>query len=431
MKNVRKSVVEALTALEKSQGYSNLILDLLLKKEELSTSDRAFASRLLYGVIERKITLDFYIGKLSAKPVKKLSPIVLNSLRIGIYQLEFMDRIPENAAVNESVNIVKSSPERGASGLVNAVLRSFIRNKPALPSDNSIYALSVRYSCPGWFISELSDYIGKDSAIKFLEDSLLPPPVYLRVNNTITNEAQLLSALTDREFAIESKGNNCLSSVGFGGIDSVKEFNEGHFHIQDISSQICISALDPQSGDRVLDICSAPGGKSCTAAELMENKGEIISCDLHSHRVKLIENNAERLGLNIINAMVNDATVYNPKLGKFDKILCDVPCSGYGVIRRKPEIKFKSQGDLTNLSELQYNILDISSKYLEDNGTLVYSTCTLRREENEDVVNRFLESHPQYIACEVFSKYYCGCGHRLTPYNSGGDGFFFAVLKRK
>ena len=429
--NVRKIIVNALVSMEKNDGYSNLLLDSLLKKEALSQQDKAFASRLLYGVIEQKITLDFYISKLTQKPIKKLSPIVLNSLRIGIYQLEYMYKIPDNAAVNESVMIVKSSKERYATGLVNAVLRNFIRNKPQLPSDNSVYALSVRYSCPPWFIEELSAYIGLEDTVVFLENSLSSPPMYLKTNNTLTTALELKNALEAYNISVRDLGNDCLKITGSGAVERLKEFRAGHFHIQDRSSQLCVNALNPRPGDRVLDICSAPGGKSCTAAELMNNTGEVVSCDLYEHRVGLIRTNAERLKLGIINPCVNDATVYNNELGEFDKILCDVPCSGFGVIRRKPEIKYKLKSDLTNLSELQYNILEISSRYLKVGGTLIYSTCTLRRNENEDVVTRFLKKHSEYSAEVFYPEYFNGIGHILTPINCGGDGFFFAVLKRK
>ena len=429
--NVRKILVNALVDLEKSEGFSNLLLDSLLKKEKLTDQDKAFASRLFYGVIERKITIDFYISKLTQKPLKKLSPIVLNSLRIAIYQLEYMDKIPENAAVNESVAIVKSSKEKYAAGLTNAVLRNFIRNKPQLPNDNSIYSMSVRYSCPGWFIEELMSYIGKENTIGFLENSLNPAPLFLKTNNTVTTNDKLIEALECQNLTARDHKNNCIEISSSGALEKLKEFKEGHFHIQDRSSQLCVAALDPRPKDRVLDICSAPGGKSCSAAELMNNSGEVISCDLYEHRVKLIKSNAERLGLNIVKPMVNDALVYNDKLGKFNKVLCDVPCSGFGVIRRKPEIKYKSKSDLTNLPELQYNILDVASKYLDLSGSLVYSTCTLRYEENEAVVIRFLEEHPEFTVCEFYSEFFGGAGHILTPDNCGGDGFFFAVLKRK
>jgi len=431
MANVRKIVVDALVKIEKAQGYSNLTLDSILKSVELSEQDRGFASRLLYGVIERKLTLDFYIAKLTAKPLKKLSSLVLNCLRIGIYQLEYMDKIPVNAAVNESVGIVKGSKEKYVAGFVNAVLRNFVRNKPQLPQDNSLYALSVRCSCPTWFIEELSGYLGKEECIAFLESSLQAPPMYLRVNNTLTSADELASNLEKSEIAVIKRGEECLQIQGIKALDKLDSFKDGHFHIQDVSSQLCVKSLDPKPLDQVLDICSAPGGKTCTAAELMNNSGKIVSCDLYEHRVGLIKSNAERLRLTIVDPMVNDATKYNEHIGKFNKVLCDVPCSGFGVIRRKPEIKYKPYSDLTNLPELQYNILDIASRYLESGGTLVYSTCTLRREENDDVVLRFLKSHTDFKACEFYSDFFNGHGHILTPQNCGGDGFYFSVLKRK
>ncbi len=432
MNNVRQLVISALISVELQSGYSNLTLDNLLKKEALSSQDKAFVSRLFYGVIERLITLDYYISKLSSKPVKKLSPLVKNCIRIGIYQLEYMDKIPTSAAVNESVKIIKNSKESYASGFVNAILRSFIRNKPKLPEDSSEFAKSVSYSCPGWFIEELTAYLGAESADEFLKNSLTPPPMFLRVNNTVTTVTKVINCLkTIGIISEQTDVENCIKVNSLLGIENTAAFKNGWFHIQDISSQLCITALAPQSGDRVLDICAAPGGKTCTAAELMENKGEIVSCDLYSHRVKLIENNSQRLNLSIVNATVNDALKINKTWGKFNRIICDVPCSGFGVIRRKPEIKYKSPYDLTNLADLQYNILEISSGYLEQGGTIVYSTCTLRRCENEDVVLKFLNNHPDFYLDNPFPKFDCGCGSRLTNSNCGGDGFFFAVLKRK
>ena len=431
MANVRKIVVDALVKIERTQGYSNLMLDSILKSVELPEQDRGFASRLLYGIIERKLTLDFYIAKLTSKPLKKLSPLVLNCLRIGIYQLEYMDKIPANAAVNESVAIVKASKERYASGFVNAVLRGFIRNKPILPNDSSFYALSVRYSCPTWFIEELSNYLGKEQTISFLDDSLQLAPVFARVNNTLITTETLLNSFNSTGVEATEVSDDCIRLHKIGAIERVESFKLGYFHVQDLSSQLCVKALDPQPNDRVLDVCSAPGGKSCTAAELMNNCGEIVSCDLYDQRTRLVKSNSERLKLDIIKPMVNDATVYNEKLGKFNKILCDVPCSGFGVIRRKPEIKYKLNSDLTNLPQLQYNILDTVSKYLESGGLLVYSTCTLRKDENEAVVKRFLETHSDFSVCESYPDFFNGYGHILTPLNSGGDGFFFSVLKRK
>ena len=431
MSNVRNLIVNALVDLEKSQGYSNLVLDSLLKKEALSEQDKAFASRLLYGVIERKITLDFYISKLTDKPAKKLTPIVLNSLRVGIYQLEFMDKIPENAAVNESVAIVKGSKEQHAAGLVNAVLRNFLRNKPQLPTDTSVYTLSVRYSCPSWFIEELSDYIGKEETLLFLENSLQPPPLFLKVNNTLTTAEKLAESLEKYNVDVSNLNNDCLQVSNVGTLDKISEFKSGFFHVQDRSSQLCVRALELQENDRLLDICSAPGGKSCTAAELMNNVGEVVSCDLYEHRAGLVKSNAQKLKLDIINPRINDATVFNNKLGNFNKIICDVPCSGFGVIRRKPEIKYKPKSELTNLSELQYNILDTTSKYLDVGGRIIYSTCTLRYEENEAVVTKFLDNHKEFELCEFYKEYFNGVGHILTPEKCGGDGFFFAVLKRK
>ena len=395
--NPRKIVLKALIDFFENMGYSNLTLDGILKEASLDNKDKAFVSNAFYGVIERKITLDYIISKLSTTKINKMSPLILNVLRLGLYQMIYMDKVPDNAAVNESVNLVKKSKFKNLSGFVNAVLRSYLRNPVKLPQGEDNRALSIIYSCPEWFIKELSEYLGKEECIKFLENSLLPPPIYARVNTLKTTEEDLLKAFEKNGIECEkTKLNNAIKIGRISAIAKLEDYKKGHFYIQDIASQIAVNTFSCKSGDRVLDICSAPGGKTFTTAQLMENTGEIISCDLHNHRVKLIADGAKRLGINIVKAMQNDATCINEKLGNFDKIICDVPCSGFGDIRRKPEIKYKDSSDLTNLPELQYNILNNSAKYLKKGGYILYSTCTLRKVENEDIVERFLNDHPDF-----------------------------------
>ena len=422
MLNVREAVVKALTKIEKDEGYSNLALNAFLQAHSFSREDAAFASRLIYGVIERKITLDYYIEKSSSRSFNNISLFLLNNLRVAIYQICFMDKVPESAAVNEAVNITKRSKDKFAAGFVNAVLRAFLRQIPELPSGDTDYALSIRYSCAKWYIHELKQYIGKEKVEPFLADSLQPPPTYIRVNTLKTTAEKLKQELNDIKVS-ETSLDDALEIKAKGSITKTPSFKNGLFHIQDLASQIAIASLGIKENDAVLDVCAAPGGKSCTAAQYACG-GSVVSCDLYPSRVELINDNLIRLGIENAKAIVNDALKVNDSIGLFDKIICDVPCSGFGVIRRKPEIKYKTLDDLTNLPQVQYNILKISAKYLKVGGRLLYSTCTLRAAENEDVVAEFLKDNDNYYLAE--SGY-----NTLLPQTDGSDGFFFAVICRK
>ena len=422
MANARKIAVSALLRVHRDNAYSNIALNEILNAVNPELNDRALATALFYGVLDHKITLDYVIKKLTGKPVSKIKPYTLECLRIGLYQLMFTDNIPQSAAVNESVKLVKGSNEAYNSGFCNAVLRNYIRNPIALPTDNSVFALSVRYSCPDWIITELVKDYDIETVCEFLEQSMLSPPLTLRVN-TLKNNAEQLS----KTLKLSGKENEIISETAVqiteGGFNTEKfiPYKEGLFFAQDLSSQKCAETVNPRCDERVLDMCAAPGGKSFSMALLMENKGEIVSCDIHSHRVKLIAEGAMRLGIDIVKPTVNDATVFNEKLGKFDAVLCDVPCSGLGIIRRKPDIKYKKENDFSSLEEIQYKILSNAVNYLKESGRIVYSTCTLRKAENEEVVKRFLNDNSDFKL--VFSKTY-------FPQNEGGDGFFTALLTR-
>ena len=419
MSNPRKAVISALIKLENDGGYSNLSLNALINGSDFSNVDKGFISRLFYGVIERKITLDYYISKISKRPIKKLSAFILNALRTALYQIEYMDKIPDSAAVNETVKIVKSSKENYASGYVNGCLRSFLREKPQLPDGNSPKDYSVKYSCPEWFISELIDYVGCENAIAFLEDSLTPPPVYARVNTRKITKSDLLEKYP--ELFTDAPFENALTVCDASGIENREAYKNGFFHIEDIASQIAVSALAIKDGESVLDICAAPGGKTATAAQYTPS-GRVLSCDIYPKRVKLIREKAQLLSLNNITTAVNNAEVFSDKFPLFDKIICDVPCSGFGVIRRKPEIKYKPIEELTNLTSLQYNILETTAKYLKPGGILMYSTCTLRKAENEETVEKFLKNHKEFSVLKSAENV------RLLPNKNFSDGFFYTII---
>lgn len=435
MKSARMIVCELLEKLEKS-AYSNLALDGVLQCSDVSARDKAFISRLFYGVIERKATLDYIISLYSSKPIQKLDAVILETLRMGIYQLLYMDSVPDNAAVNESVELVKQLGKKSAAPFVNAVLRSFIRDdkKFALPKDR-IQKFCVEYSCSANLAKKLIDQYGEDKASEFLKRSLEPHKLYLRVNNTKTDCDTLIADFSMNEVSVKKCTllDNCLEAEPFGSVENNELFKKGYYHVQDLSSQLCCAALEPKKGEKILDICSAPGGKAFTITETTGDECELYACELHDKRVKLIRNGAERLGLKSIKALQNDAKVYNESFPKFDKILCDVPCSGTGVIRSKPEIKYADLKKFEGLPKIQYDILNTASKYLKVGGELVYSTCTVLKEENELVIDRFLKENKDFEGVPFLTDIGTPFGEykaSIIAESFDCEGFFISKIRR-
>ncbi len=423
MLNPRKAAVTVLTKIQRDNAYSNLTLKEFLKDAKLPKEDVRFVSALVYGVLDRQITLDYVLSWFMKTPIKKTAPFTLNVLRTALYQIMYMDKIPESAAVNEAVKLIKKSKESRNAGFVNAVLRSALREKVELPVGNTAQELSIRYSAPVWLVeSFLADY-GIDDTVALLSESLKSAPTVIRVNNTKTDSATLKNRLEEMGIkTVLGKAENSLILEKGTDIGANPLFKEGLFHVEDLASQTALSVLNLKKGERVLDICAAPGGKSFTMAEMMENEGEIVSCDLYEQRVELIKNGAERLGLGIIKPIASDATVFNENLGKFDCILCDVPCSGLGVIRRKPDIKYKPESDFGELESIQYAILTNAVKYLKKGGRILYSTCTLRKAENENLVIRVTK---EYNTLRKQTE------KTLMPHRDNTDGFYYALLQEK
>lgn len=435
MKSARMIVCELLEKLEKS-AYSNLALDGVLQSSDVSARDKAFISRLFYGVIERKATLDYIISLYSSKPIQKLDAVILETLRMGIYQLLYMDFVPDNAAVNESVELVKQLGKKSAAPFVNAVLRSFIRDdkKFALPKDR-LQKFCVEYSCSADLAKKLIDQYGEDKASEFLKRSLEPHKLYLRVNNTKTDHNSLIEEFSKNGVSVKNCTllDNCLEAEPFGSVENSELFKKGYYHVQDLSSQLCCAALEPKKGEKILDICSAPGGKAFTVTEMTGDECELYACELHDKRVKLIKNGAERLGLKSIKALQNDAKVYNESFPKFDKILCDVPCSGTGVIRSKPEIKYADLKKFEGLPKIQYDILNTASKYLKVGGELVYSTCTVLKEENELVIDRFLKENKDFEGVSFLTDIGTPFGEykaSIIAESFDCEGFFISKIRR-
>ena len=427
-------------------GYSNLVLDSGMSRANMTKyEDRKLCAAIYYGVIERKITLDYIISGLSARPIDKLDSIVLNILRCGIYQILYMDGIPDNAAVNESVKLAKEFRKTSASGMVNAILRNFIRvgKKFELPK-GEIEQMSVKYSVPTPLIESLIKDYGRELAEDIFADSLGPAPMFVRVNK-IAEEIQerkfteMWGEPDEARYIFEKSPYlpycyKVFDNMGRYNIENSDMFELGMFHVQDLASQLCCAAVAPTENDIVLDMCAAPGGKTFTMAEMMDNKGKIYAFDLHEQRVGLIKKMAERLYLENITAEARDATVFYEDIPKATKILCDVPCSGYGVIRKKPEIRYKDISDFERLPEVQYRIAENALNYLADGGEMVYSTCTVRKAENEDVVQRLLANHPELGPAELpepLGNVFSGGMAAIFPHHFGSDGFFIAKLRKK
>lgn len=412
-----------LLKIERDKAYSNIAVDAVLKNNNVVSAP--FVCQIVYGVIERKITLDYILSQFLTQPLKKLKPQVLTILRMGVYQIKFMDKVPDSAAVNESVKLVKKVKCAFASGLVNSVLRKASANEIKYPeSDNKIFDLSIKYSCPVELVKHYINDYGFEDTEEFLKDSLGNAPIFLRVNTLKITTDELIKLLSRESInALKCEDiDNALMLTDGGAVFKTKAYSDGLFHVQDKASQICISKLDPKPNEIVFDMCASPGGKTFTMAEMMNNKGSIYSFDLYEHRVKLIADGAKRLGIDIVNANVGDASKFNDMLPRADKILCDVPCSGLGVIRRKPEIRYKGLEFVDNLCELQYNILNCSAKYLQQNGVLVYSTCSLNKKENEDICDKFLAENNEFEKVEDYIT--------LWPHKNGTDGFFIAKFKK-
>lgn len=431
MKSARQTAFEILNKIQRDGSYSNLALDAALDKANIDAKEKKLASALVYGVTERRITLDYNIELYLSQPLKKLKPQALTALRIGAYQILFMDKIPDSAAVNESVTLVKKNGAAFAGGLVNAVLRKIAANGPK--DDGS---MSVKYSAPEWLCEMWCKNYGSQNAEKILEASFGATETVLRVNTERTTADELTDLLKSEGFEAEpnTTAENSLVLKSGGAVHKTNCYKKGLFHVQDTASQLCCKALEVRPGDTVIDICAAPGGKSFTLAETMKNSGKILSCDIYEHRLKLIKDGAERLGLTNIETMLNDGSVRNDLIPKVDKILCDVPCSGLGVIRKKPEIRYKKSDEVDKLADLQYAILCISSNYLKVGGELVYSTCSLNPDENEKIIDKFLSEHNDFESVKVFprlKRYNVDTDHiTLMPHIHGCDGFFISKIKR-
>ncbi len=431
--SARVTALRALMACRKQSAWSDGILKEYIQRDGLDRRDAALASRLCYGVLQSKMLLDFYISHFLRGKLKDLQPIVLDILRLGMYQILFMDKIPTSAAVNESVELGKKYTNRQASGLINGLLRNVVRQKENLPEPTD---LETKYSHSKALTALLRDNVGNELLESLLQSHNTPPKTMLQVNPLCGETQAVLRELEQAgaEPQLHPWLPNCIVVSGTGNLEKLPCFQEGRVYVQDPAAKLSVLAAAPKPNMKVLDVCSAPGGKSFAAAMEMENRGTIQSCDIHPHKVELIQKGAARLGISILSACQQDAKTFVPEWENgFDLVIADVPCSGLGVIRKKPDIREKDLSKLVDLPPLQKEILQNVSRYVKQNGVLLYSTCTILKRENEEVAQDFLAKNPSFTG-EDFHL----CGDiqstngmlTLLPCLHDTDGFFICKMRR-
>ena len=436
---VREIALKTLYKIDKDEAYSNIALDENIKKNRNKLDDRdiAFISEIVYGVTSWKLTIDEIIKKHSNIRLKKISLWILNILRMGIYQIVFLDKVPKSAGVNESVNLAKRYGHKGSSNFVNAILRKVEKSdyEELFEIKNPIERISKTTSMPVWIIEELLKDVDIAKVEEICKASNIKPKVEIRVNKLKITKREMKKLLEERKIIYkEGKFEDFLVLEKVKNIEQLDLFKQGYFTIQDEGAGLIAKIVNPKPNEVILDACSSPGGKTTYIAELMENKGEIIAWDLHPHRVKLVEETAKRLGINIIRAKCQDATIYKEEYKeKFDKILLDVPCLGIGVLKRKPDIKWKRKPeDIEEIVQIQKKILETCSKYLKPKGKLIYSTCSIFSEENDKIIDKFLEQNQDYINDKIEVNNTSEKLEKIQLYqNEETDGFFICKLQKK
>ena len=452
----REAALKVLSSHRQKKAWSELALNSVIKSANLSTLDTRLTVQLVYGALQNMTLCDYYASKYSTMPLKKLEPRVLDILRLSIYQILFLDKIPHNAAANEGVALTKKFSNQRAAGFVNAVLRKISKgkNEKTLPeiTGDDLDILSIKYSHPKWLAAKISKRFGPEQTKLFFKANNLDNiPITIQINTLLTNEKQVYDMLLEEGINVFKHDflPDALEFRGGGNFIFTKAFTDGYYYVQDTAAKLSVIAAEPKPGDCVIDGCSAPGGKSFAAAILMKNEGQIFSCDIHPAKLRHIKEGSKRLGISIISAIEMDASKdvasqivratdtysreYNIISEGADVVIADVPCSGFGIIRKKPEIRYKSYEDVKDLPKIQKGILNQLSKYVKPGGTLLYSTCTILKEENEDVVDSFLSENPEF-SLQGFTL--PGIGEvgegriTLLPQINGTDGFFICKMKR-
>ena len=444
MKTVREQIVDLLIEVEREQSYAQLSLKNAL--EDLDVRDRALATEIFYGTLKYQIQLDYWLNQYSKTPVKKMKPLIRNLLRMSIYQMIYLDKIPVSAVINEAVKIAKKRKFQGLSGFVNGLLRNIEREKEKLSFPNRekslSYALSVQYAIPEWIIAMWLEQYNKEE-VEDICNALNKRAEVCGRCNTLKGDKEALLATLKAE-GVEVESGRLLDEAFYvkklDRLQNLASFKVGAWTVQDESAMLVAHVVNPEKGDTVLDMCSAPGGKSVHMAALMENKGHIISCDIHPHKLELIAKNAKRLGASIIEPTLQDGTKLNENfVGKFDKVLLDAPCSGLGIMKRKPDIRHnKTKEDLEDIASIQRAIVKNAVAYLKPNGRLVYSTCTISYEENEKMayeiarqygleLENIVDTIPESLRAAVKDQGMI----QILPQMADTDGFFIASFRKR
>lgn len=437
--NIRKIARTIIQRVLEEGAYSNLVLSKELNENELDVKDKALITEIVYGTIRRKNTLDTIISNF-VKDIKIMNKDTLNILRVAIYQMYYLDKIPEYAAVNEAVEEAKEISEKEAS-LVNGILRSYLKNEEDIKIvENKINKLSFQLSFAPWMIRLLMVQYGEREAIKIMNGLNNIPRVTVRINETNTDYDEVYDVLEELGYDVED-GYVCPEAIVINGGSSVEAnplFNEGKITVQDESAMLVSTILEVEEGHNVMDLCAAPGGKSTHIGELLNNTGEVLAFDLHEKKISLIEENVNRLGLTNVKAKEMDATKLNAEYINYaDRVLIDVPCSGLGIIRKKPEIKWnKTRKELKEIVHVQREIMKNAWEYLKIDGIMVYSTCTLNKEENEENIEWFLKNHSDAIVERIFvgkndNFVYSRSGSLTILPNPYMDGFFITKFRKK
>lgn len=422
----REIALKALYKIDKEDAYSNIALDEQLKQnaKKINDKDIGLISQIVYGVTTWKLTLDAIIDKYSKIKLKKISPWIINILRMGIYQIIFLDKIPKSAAVDESVNLAKRYGHKTSSGFVNAILRKVEEKdyQELFEIKDDIQKLSKTQSMPIWLVEKLIEENGIEKAELICKNLNLKPEISIRINKLKTTKQDIKDELDKKQIKTkDGKLEDFLIIQNIKNIENLEEFKRGLFTVQDESAGLAALTLKPNKGEKVLDACSAPGGKTTYLAELMENDGTIDAWDIYEHRLKLIQENCKRLGVKIVNTKNQNAEQPSKSKEEYDKILLDVPCLGIGVIKRKPDIKWhRKKEDVEKISKIQLNILENCSKLLKVGGELVYSTCSILKEENEYVITNFLNNNKNF---EIMDE------NAILP-SEEQDGFYICKLKK-
>lgn len=440
VKNAREGALQVLYGVFYQGGYSNMLLKQLLT-QGMPRRERALCTELVYGVLQNYKMLDVYIRAYAKGSFSKLEPYIKVILELGVYQIVYLDKVPDMAACDECVKLAhRYGKNKRTSGFVNGVLRTIVREKGRLPRLNEptkegYYAKA--YSLPEWLVGMWLEQYGLEATRALCACCNERRDTVLRVNILKATDQQVMQALKQQDIVCEPVAGlpHALRIRHTGDLSQLEAYKQGWMTAQDIGSQLAVAALAPQPGETVLDLCSAPGGKAVLAAQHMHNQGRIIACDVHQHKTQIIEKNAQRMGAAILETRCGDMSQFVPEWeGIAHRVLCDVPCSGLGILAKKPDIRLNGQESVQQLPELQYKILKNALRYVKRGGIVLYSTCTLNQKENEENVQRALREHPEYCL-EPFSHPYhqihCEGMLTLMPHLYESDGFFICKLRRR